>query len=228
MVSRGWLAVLALGASACRLVFADGGGSWDDGWGDDGAAGSTSEGGAGDGGGGSVAPVGGAGQGGGAPESCIPAWGEGYVESECDAMDVSAITTCPNTMLPPYAVDACHRSFALWSEGAREAFVMCLRDVPADLEVACYDPSESATLACVSDVYGRACPSPEIDAFCEDTQFACDGAGQPSYDEANCKLDLSVFGQRGIEAYVACFNEAPLDVSCSEIHDYCMNQLTAF
>lgn len=231
MFSRACLVGAAFLVSACKFVFVDGGAGGFEGW-DSEDGGATSNGVGGFGGeqtggaptNGGASSVGGAGGGAG---QCIPAYGEGYVESECDQMDISSITTCPNTLLPPFALDVCHRSFQLFNEGAREALLYCLRDLPAELEVACYDVNETATVACIDQVYESACPSDTIDQFCDETQAACDGAGQISFDVANCKADLSVYSQEGLDAYVTCFNHAPQDVGCDQIHDYCMNEIAA-
>lgn len=228
MFSRVYLVGSAFLLSACKFVFLDGGAGGYDGWGEE-TGGTTTNGVGGYGGTDEVggSGFGGAGTGGDSGGQCVSAYGEGYVESECDQMDISSITTCPNTLQAPFAIDVCHRAFQLFNEGTREALLYCLRDLPADLEVACYDVNETATVACIDQVYESACPSPSVEQFCDDTQAACDGAGQISFDVANCKADLAVYSQQGLEAYVTCFNHAPQDVGCEQIHDYCMNEIAA-
>ena len=243
----GWaFALVAVAASGCRFQWSSG---WDAEGNHDAEGGCAGEGGvggvggeAGNGGVGGVGGVGGfggdsasggfGGEGGlggdGGGSQCIAADGQNLPESTCDTMDVSYLTTCPNTMTEPFAVSACHKAFELYSVGAREALRECLAEIPADLEIACYDDTEAAAFACVDAVYANSCPNSDNALFCAQAREICDGTGQLGFDQETCAFDLNPFGYDGLRAYSDCFNSPPADVPCAHLHDYCINLIGSF
>ncbi len=227
----------ALFATACRINWVNGDGQCEVGCSDNGGggeggygaeAGSGGEGGEG-GVGGSVTDGGSGGEGGeggvGGGGQCIGTEGEGYAESSCDEINVAYIGECPNTGFEPFAVSACHKGFELYEPGPREALLSCLADIPADLEVACYDDYETSAIGCIDQVYENLCPNQVNSDFCASAASICAEWDDPNFTEENCSYDLTPFSHDGLVAYSECFNSAPVEIPCADLHDYCMNEI---
>ncbi len=236
----------ALFTTACRINWVNGDGDCDVGCSDNGGGGEGGygaeagsggqgaqggEGGAGgsggsaaDGGAGGEGGVGGEGGAGGAAQ-CIGVEGAGVSAGACDEMNVAYITECPNTDAEPFAVSACHKGFELYEPGAREALLACLSDMPADLEVACYDGMETAAIACIDDVYANLCPNQVNSDFCASASSICAEWNDPNFAEESCSYDLMPFSHDGLVAYSDCFNNAPAEIACADLHDHCMNEV---
>jgi hypothetical protein len=236
-LTRGLLLLAVAASSGCRVTWlsdggdgstanggADSGADWDDDL--------DARGGADEGGQGGQADLGGsggsdAGEGGSGSKECIAEGGTGLSVASCDTMDVAFITTCPNTMLEPYAVAVCRKGFELYTEGAREALMSCLSAIPADLDVGCYDSDESATFECVSSTYEAACESADVALFCADARSFCDDADDVGFDEENCRFDLKPFSYEGLSRYAECYNARFEGTACVDLHELCVNEVGA-
>jgi len=221
-------AILSCAATACVIVDDTTTGSGTGG----GTTGNTtaSTGGSGTGGdgtGGSTSNAGGGGSGtGGGIEECVGAAGTGLSVDECGQINASAFTTCPSTGGPPPATGTCVRGNELFAAGPWEDLLSCLGEIPATQQQACDEPNASDIVtACVSKMYNDACVQPVVQDECDNIKAQCDGANQPGFAVDDCKADLNPFSASGLAEYEDCFDNAPGDITCADIHDYCINLL---
>jgi hypothetical protein len=217
-------ALLSTAATACVIVDDTTTTSGTGGQGTGGSASSTGGSGTGGSGNTSTASTGGGGTGGGT--TCVGPDGTGTTVDACADMEASQFSTCPSTGAPPPATGACVRGNELFSAGTWEDLLACLSQIPATQQEACDEPKAGDLVsACLADMYNDACVQQPIVDECDSIKAQCDGAGQPGYDVDGCKADLNPFSAAGVAEYEDCFANAPAEITCAEIHGYCIDAL---
>lgn len=168
------------------------------------------------------------GQGGGVADACgvdAACWGDedtGCSASACEAAEINF--ACPATGEDTLAYQTCGLTSEIYRENVWAHVVDCMRDAGADITAQC-DEAETTVGVCIQNAYINACANPSADEVCDGAAESCGSIGEV-FPAEQCKADLAVMSEAGLDTYSTCFNDNP-EIACGEIHDECFIQLTS-
>ena len=178
-------------------------------------------------GGGGSAGTGGAG---GQPE-CLGTQGSGMNESVCDTMPIFAGSKICDAnggisgSDPPPGLGACHAGFSLYVPGAAEEFYYCLAQIGVE-------PANACDLVQVQNCVGKVSNASCTDAsasVCSQLKNNYCPAGDISFDEPSCVIDIAPFTDKAMTDLGTCVNaalQANPAPNCKDAYLGCFDQAT--
>jgi hypothetical protein len=158
--------------------------------------------------------------------SCVDATGSGVTAAACDEMNITPVAHGGQAMGcgPNYDEDGpgyvvCVRGFEIYTAGQAEDLQACLALI--GVEDTC---DEAVATACVEQMYNDACPRQDIVDACAGIQTQC---GADPFDAEQCAADLNPFSDAGLDEMTACINSQPVEMSCQDAYDACIQTVAS-